>query len=61
MKMKLLEDYNQNNHKGKELEVDKILFDEVFAGNFKVRVVWEDGRTTYFSITWFVKTPIEYW
>lgn len=61
MKMKLLNDYNEHNHKGKELEVDKILFDEAFAGKFKVRVIGIEKRPTYLAITWFVKTPVKYW
>lgn len=55
MKMKLFQDYNQNNHKGKELEIDKILFDESFAGNFKVRVIGLEKKPVYLAITWFVE------
>jgi len=58
MKVKLVADFDEVRKKGFEVEIDKIVYDPSYAGNFKVRVSYGFPKSTkYLSITWIVKRP----
>lgn len=60
MKLKFVSDFDYKRKKGYEVEVDKILFDEVYSGGFKVRVRdWK--RPKWISLLWFIEVPDDYY
>ena len=58
MKAKLAGNYDENHPKGTEVDIDKIVYDDEYAGKYKVRVVSGFSKNPiYLSINWVVKVP----